>query len=194
MPETSESKPHEKVWSTREYLLKQIGCIAVALLAPIALFLWFLFSPRPYPHDVNRRRMQCAITNLRQIGLAAKQYALDNGEGYPPDFTALLPDNIDTPKLFSCPSDPSAWEEVRTTGKVGRANTSYVYVSGLTISDDPRCILAFDRPENHRGDGANAVFLDTHVEWMLPDQFEKSLEETRALARGNGHEVRLLYE
>jgi len=140
------------------------------------------------------RRMNCA-SNLRQIGLAIKVYAQENGEAFPPNFDVLYPVYVDEPKLFSCPSNPGEWQKIKETGEVHPEWTSYVYVSGLDDTDDAACVLAYDRAENHDGDGVYVLFLDTHVEWMPdPGKLAELLAKTRELAAANGHEIRLVGE
>jgi prepilin-type processing-associated H-X9-DG protein len=41
----------------------------------------------------------------------------------------------------------------------------------------PGNIVAYENPE-FRSDGVNVLFLDSHVEWMKPDNFLRELEET----------------
>ena len=138
--------------------------------------------------------MRCA-SNLRQIGLAIKMYAADNEEAYPPDFGALYPVYVDTPKLFSCAETPSPWERIRETGKVRPAYTSYVYVAGLDDTDKSACVLAYDRPGNHGERGVFVVYIDRNVEWVPSfEQLAELLEKTRELAAANGREVELVGE
>ena len=137
--------------------------------------------------------MYCA-SNLRQIALAMKQYAEDNDGRFPPDFGAFYPGYVDHPKIFSCPAKPSRWEEIQRIGRIRPEHTSYVYVSGLNGADPAGCILAYCRLGSHEMEGTNAVFLDTHAEWLRPDEFRRRLKETLRLAREKGREVRLVGE
>ena len=111
-------------------------------------------------NDIDR----CA--NLRQIGLAAKMYAGDHSEKFPPDLTSLVKEDYNNdPNTFLSPLD-----SIRTPMKNGtilRNNTSYAYVGkGLTENDDPQFPLAFEKADivAANGDGTCAVlFLDGSV-------------------------------
>jgi len=160
-----------------------------AAIAIIAGAIAYALNPRIRE---NASAMNCA-SYLRQIGLAGLQYARDHGGVMPPSFTALYPDYVGDPKCFSCPSNPSRWQDIQKTGKVSAANTSYIYVSGLRATDGPKCVLAFDRPENHEREGCNILFLDAHVEWILADGYREHLDRTRKLIASKGRKIRLLY-
>jgi len=145
----------------------------------------------------NARRMNCA-SNLRQIGLAFKQYAQDNDNRLPSTWgnnehgswerrgaghnscDLVYPDYVDSAKIFSCPSDFSEWQD--TNG--------YSYpIGGLPASSfsyDPRhadtrnadVVIMADRTPagaagknspNHGGAGQNMLYIDFHVEWSATD-------------------------
>jgi prepilin-type processing-associated H-X9-DG protein len=176
---------------TAGYFVHRAVQVAAGLLV-ISLAL-VLFLPRPRRSSPHGPWMACS-SNLRMIGLAIRRYAQDHGEAFPPDFGALYPDYIDNPKLFSCRAKPSEWQRIQKTGEARPEWTSYVYVAGITDSDDTACVLAFDRPGNHGEDGLNVLFLDTHVEWCTFEEFEQHLAKTRALGRQSGREIRLVGE
>lgn len=48
--------------------------------------------------------IQC-VNNLKQMGLAVRIYATDNGDEFPPDILAMK-NELATPKILVCPSDP----------------------------------------------------------------------------------------
>lgn len=50
------------------------------------------------------RSVQC-INNLKQLALAARLFANDNNEAFPPDILAMA-EAIANPKILVCPSDP----------------------------------------------------------------------------------------
>ena len=136
----------------------------------------------------------CCASHLRQIGLAIKQYAEDNGDRFPPDFDALYPGYADSPKIFCCSVDFSKWKKIEDMSDINPENRSYVYVSGLNSTDPPTYVLAFCRPGTHGPDRTNALFLDTHVEYLHLDEFRRRLKETFRLSRASGREVMLIGE
>ncbi|MHC4249728.1 MAG: DUF1559 family PulG-like putative transporter [Planctomycetota bacterium] len=94
------------------------------------------------------RRAACS-SHLKQIGLALSLYANDNGGNYPATLAALVPGYLNDPGMLRCPAS-------------GRG---YTYVAGLTKTDRPSVIVAFDAAGNH-GDGANIVRVGGAVAWQ----------------------------
>ncbi len=61
------------------------------------------------PEEIQRMKdegqsSQC-VNNLKQIGLAARIWANDHNDTFPPDFLTMK-DELNTPKILFCPSDP----------------------------------------------------------------------------------------
>jgi prepilin-type processing-associated H-X9-DG protein len=113
-------------------------------------------------------RTSCA-SNLKQIGLSLKQYAMDY-DGWFPDKSGPLgfeklrsKEYLTDYHVYHCPS---------CKGFIGKGNqklnnkiVDYVYRSGLRDNDDhdqSKTPLAWDRPTNHENYG-NVLFLDGHV-------------------------------
>ncbi len=124
--------------------------------------------------------------NLRQIGLAINGYAEDYDGEFPPSLRELYPDYVNNPKLFSCVTKRCKYTGDFVSGKVSERSSSYVYLPGRFIALPGDFILAYDKPENHDGDGINAVFVDGHVAWRKMDtanaraNFQKELAEQEA--------------
>lgn len=117
------------------------------------------------------RRAQC-MSNLHQIGLAARIYSMDNQEQFPPDLQSLKK-YADAPKLFVSPvtrHQPGAMDQVDQWA-------DYVLVPNRTESDPGDTVLAFSKPDCYPGKGGNIVFVDGHVRWC-------PLEEYRRLTDG----------
>jgi hypothetical protein len=139
------------------------------------------------------RRTSCA-NNLHQIGTALSSYAGDLGEAFPPDLGKLYPGYIGKAETFSCPSARSRWQQIAGLGEVDQiTTTSYVYVAGLKDGDISTCVLAYDRPGNHK-DGGNVMFIGSRVQWMSAAELQQAIAETRALAKKQGREIKLVGE
>ena len=131
------------------------------------------------------RRTACK-NNLRQIGTAMSMYAMTSNESFPimdpnwgdgNDGRALglmVPDTISDVNIFRCQSNAGQTPSLEAgTGYV--KNSSYTYAaygasananSGLEISGD-RDVIGDRTAMNHNLDGANVLFVDAHVEWVM---------------------------
>jgi prepilin-type N-terminal cleavage/methylation domain-containing protein/prepilin-type processing-associated H-X9-DG protein len=105
------------------------------------------------------RRTSC-MNNLKQISIATHLYATDNMERFPKTLQELVDGGyIDNLEIFKCPSSSSA---VPTNADSG----DYLYKAGLTESADSDTPIACDKPENHKGQGGNVLFVGGHVKWQ----------------------------
>ena len=114
-----------------------------------------------------RANRSICSSNLKQIGLACKAYAVNDKDGLlPSDFTVLVPDYISDFNVWRCPS--SASEHKVAANRAEFANIlfqDYVYFgAGFKDSDfGSESPLACDRSENHSGKFINILFGDGHV-------------------------------
>jgi prepilin-type processing-associated H-X9-DG protein len=143
--------------------------IFINLIALIAVILnvHFLVIASHKP-DKAMLRISCT-SNLKQIGLAMKQYAMDY-DGWFPDKSGPLgfeklrsKEYLTDCKVYSCPSC-KGYKEI-SSQKLNNKIVDYVYRSGLRDNDDhdqSKTPLAWDRPTNHENYG-NVLFLDGHV-------------------------------
>jgi hypothetical protein len=73
------------------------------------------------------------VNNLKQMGLAARIYATDHNDAYPPDILSMKNELV-TPKVLICPNDPNhAAAASLTWDNFDASQSSYEYVTrGLT--------------------------------------------------------------
>lgn len=112
------------------------------------------------------RRISCA-SNLKQVGLALKQYAMDYSERFPDGTSSstglerLRSGNYLTDyKIFTCPSGSI------TAGSNGQplstSCSAYSFKINMTEGDSPDSAISADSSGNHDKFG-NLLFLDGHV-------------------------------
>lgn len=110
------------------------------------------------------RKAVCA-SNLKQMGLAMAIYANDHEDKFPPALTDLMPDYLTDEGLFHCPTDTSK-------------EPSYLYVPGLSVTDEPTLMLVIERAGIHAR-GRNVLFVDGHVAWMDEHAFQAQWAQER---------------
>jgi type II secretion system protein G len=111
-----------------------------------------------------------SMTNLKGIGVAALMYADQHDGQFPPDLQTLVKEGLVGPTTLKSPLDCLD------------AESSYVYVPGLSVKtpNPARTILAYEKPENYRGEGTTALFVDGHVEFMSQQVLEEKLGKPKA--------------
>jgi prepilin-type processing-associated H-X9-DG protein len=153
-------KPKRPNW------LLQICITAVIVVGGIATLMPSLCKSRE-----TANKAKCS-SNLHQIGLAISLYAQDHGGQYPDSIASIMREEQLTSAVFVCPSSNDEAADGDSQAAVIANMTkphhiSYVYIgTGLTtrtVTDET--VVAYELPENHRGDGMNMLFGDGHVEW-----------------------------
>ncbi len=149
MPEdVSGYRPRKE--KTPAWLWLLLGCGGVTVLAVVGVFLLGIITVG----DARSRAQEVYCrSNLRQIGLACLMYAEENDQKFPPNLQVLMPNHIDSPKIFVCR---------------GRPGGAYKYLPGRTADSSPKTIIAFESPSSHGGSKFNVLFADAHVEaWQV---------------------------
>jgi len=82
--------------------------------------------------------IQC-VNNLKQLGLAARIWALDNGDKFPVD-PLQMTNEMSTPKILHCPSDATRIEASNFSAYTA-ANCSYDYLAPCATELDPWRVL-----------------------------------------------------
>jgi hypothetical protein len=151
------------------------------------------------------RRTKCT-SNLSSFLYACHLYTGDNDELFPPDCDVLFGDYVADGELFLCPSASKATElllsDFRRPGSPGSSDasgsihaehTDYVYVSGLTASDPPDYVVAFDDEWNHEGKGVCFVYIGGQRSWT-PDieSIHEQLAKQKREVAARGREMKLV--
>ena len=117
-------------------------------------------------------RLACG-TNMSGLGKALLIYSNDYNDELPPDLETLIHKAEVRPKTLICPA----------TG----LRESYIYRgSGLTTSAIPLMITVYETAGNHGEEGRNVLFLDSHVEWVTEEQFQRYIEADNEYRREKG--------
>jgi len=83
--------------------------------------------------------IQC-INHLKQIGLAARIWANDNNDVYPPDLLSMS-NELSTPKILVCPGDKGR-TAARNWNEFGSGNVSYEFLNPNGSDTNPMVLLA----------------------------------------------------
>jgi len=107
-------------------------------------------------------RLDC-MNNLRQMGLSCREYAAEHGGHFPSKWSELnfVGDNTNWVKVLRCPDtghELGAWSQVDHW-------SDYRLLPGRSTNDPPETILAIEPLANHKGEGANALFVDGSTAW-----------------------------
>jgi type II secretory pathway pseudopilin PulG len=169
----------------RGFTLGEVVVVVICLGILAVVLIPVLFQARLTP-----RRSSCK-NNLRQIGIALHLYAddFDNAfptvEDVPPEFDTEPGHTVqalqllytlnytDNPKIFSCPSTPSSYNDFKPGSTLKATSTSYAYDPRHSSSHAGPVIVAGDCQDgtkpvsaNHGGDGGNYLAIDSSVQWI----------------------------
>jgi len=115
-----------------------------------------------------------SAAHLRQIGQAILLYGNENKGKYPPDLATVVKTQDVTDKVLKSPFGPA---------KGGKDVVLINYASNpMTQANMADVIVAYDQAALEQGEGASALFADGHVDWLPPDVFKRTLEESKKKA------------
>ena len=138
-----------------------IALIVILVLVAGLLPIFLPYTGRARPHA---RRISCS-SNLKQIGLALKQYAMDYNDYFPSEentagFEQLRTlDYLTDYGIYRCPQTMTAR---CSSGPINSTNCDYTYINGSQEGDPSDIPLSFDRPSEDI-DHVNVLYLDGHV-------------------------------
>jgi prepilin-type processing-associated H-X9-DG protein len=176
-------KPWQQV--AKRKLLKAVIIVNVITYIPL-LVLAFHIHDQQYRKRMEKPRRIASKSNLKQIGLALKQYAMDYNN-FLPDKSAAAgfeqlrnSDYLNDYGVYVCPF--ARHKRGKDDQKLTEDIVSYIYKGGYQDSDKKEASkipIAWDKPTNHENYG-NVLFLDGHVEgfkgadWMEQAGIKKS--------------------
>jgi prepilin-type processing-associated H-X9-DG protein len=107
-------------------------------------------------------RLDCQ-SNLRQIGLRCREYAVVQDGHFPSTWVELnlVGDDANWAKLLRCPltgHEVGIWAQVDLWA-------DYRLLPGRSTNDPPDRILALEPLANHGSAGANVLFVDGGTQW-----------------------------
>jgi prepilin-type processing-associated H-X9-DG protein len=146
---------------------KQIRIRLVKILVYFAILLVlavFLLPALKTGRDRCNTKYAC-YSNLKQIGLSLKQYAMDYEDYFPPGNNAQgleklrSLDYLTDYGVYVCPKKRT---RRGTEGHLAEASCGYIYLGGFKDDGSGDVPLAFDKPGNHP-DYVNVLFIDGHV-------------------------------
>ena len=130
-----------------------------------AVFIIFVITLLHNQNERRRRPGYRCISNLKQIGLGLKQYALDYNDFFPAEDNSKGLDKLrETEYLtdYGCYVCPGSGMARGLSGPITEDSCSYIYFGGFKERDGDYIPLAFDKPGNH-ADYVNVLYLDGHA-------------------------------
>ena len=124
------------------------------------------------------------INNLKQLGLAARMWATDNGDVLPPNFTSMS-NELFTPKVLVCPAD-TARQPAADWGSFTMANVSYEFLAPSGSETEPQRVVFRCPIHGHvcLADGSvQSSLAKTHPEWFIQRDGKLMLEQPQMPAQ-----------
>lgn len=109
---------------------------------------------------------------LSEIGVECRIYARDHGGRFPSQWTDLtcVEGAENWRRMFRCPysgHDAGGWTNVDLWA-------DYHLLPGRTMNDPPNRILAVENLANHKGTGANVLYVDGSSGWLATSKLLKT--------------------
>lgn len=114
------------------------------------------------------RRASC-MNNLKQLGLTCQLYSSDNQDSMPPDWKSVGTYIGNSSLIFVSPGSGTQ------TGSLENVDSwsDYVLVPNLKTTDPADSVLAFSKPNCHKANGGNVLYLDGHVAWFDKEEYDR---------------------
>jgi hypothetical protein len=111
-------------------------------------------------------RNKC-VNNMKQLGLAARVWAVDNGDVFPTDILSMT-NEMSTPKILFCPAD-TEHSAADSFANYTSANCSYQYLAPGANELDPERVLFYCPVHGNVGlcDGSVLSYNTPHPEWLI---------------------------
>jgi len=138
-----------------------------------------------YARARERARTQACGYQMRQVGLALQIYARDCAGSLPPASSgpaALLPRYLDDDTALHCPTAVYLQDHWTQRYAPRRIPLEYLYRGGLCEDDLPQTAVLADSAWDRHRDGANVLFLDTHVKLLSGALGEQTWRQGEAMA------------
>jgi type II secretory pathway pseudopilin PulG len=138
------------------------GLLTVLFVLAIVAILAAMLLPALSRAKSKAQRIS-AVNNLKQIGLAARTWSIDNGDAMPPSFEAMK-EELSTDKITYDP------------------NTSqrFVYVGAGKSAANPEAIIAYSPSDMN---GRAVAFADGSVQVLSAEKFQEALQRDATLPR-----------
>ncbi len=124
------------------------------------------------------------VNNLKQLGLASRIWATDNGDVLPPSIVAMT-NEMGSPKILVCPAD-TARQPAADWASLTMANVSYEFLAPSGSETEPQRVLFRCPIHGHvcLVDGSvQSSVAKTHPEWFVQRDGKLMLEQPQPPAQ-----------
>jgi prepilin-type processing-associated H-X9-DG protein len=156
----------------------RLGLLICSLAIGAGLAAWLVI----WGSEILNRR-KCA-SNLSAIGQVILLYANGHLGKYPPDLGTLAKEEDVAVEVFVCPSSRTrippnlSWPQSYAWVNF---NSDYVYLGpDIPAGSQSRVVVAYEKLEDHHGDGINVLFQDGTVRFFAHDEALKIISQLNA--------------